>query len=533
MALSGRERAIRLRLKSDLEHYAARCLKIRTKAGKIEPLLFNRMQRFLHTKIEDHAKRNGRVRALILKARQQGCSTYVSARYYHKATHTRGQQVFILTHEQDATDNLFEMAVRFHEHCPELVKPHTGVANAKELAFDRLDSGYSVGTAGSKAVGRSKTLQLFLGSEVAHWPNAASHFAGVMQAVPDLPGTEIILESTGHGPGGEFHERYQQAEAGIGDFEAIFVPWYWSDEYQRQVPPDFTITDEEQEYSRLHGLSTEQIAWRRAKIDELRDPRLFQQEYPSTAAEAFEFSGHDSFITPEEVMRARKASCEGIGALVIGADPARFGDDRFSLAWRQGRKISKVESRQKVGTVEGANWIRQVIDTDKPVRVFIDLGGVGAGTFDILQSWGYDKIVVGVNFGGEPQEPVKYLKDGTKEPGPRNRRAEMWSRSKEWLNGSGGADIPDLDSLHADACGPGYSYDMNQRLQLESKEHMRARGIRSPDEWDAVVLTFAEPVRDPAPRRYEPASERRYEGGPLSWSTRRNTSADDRSWMAS
>jgi hypothetical protein len=54
-----------------------------------------------------------------------------------------------------------------------------------------------------------------------------------------------------------------------------------------------------------------------------------------------------------------------------------------------------------------------------------------------------------------------------------DRRAEMWARNKEWLNTGGGVDIPDLDSLHADACGPGYSYDMNQRLQLESKERMR------------------------------------------------------------
>ena len=97
MALSERERAIRQRLKGDLEHYAAGCLKIRTKAGNIEPLIFNRMQRYLHTKIEDHARRNGRIRVLILKARQQGCSTYVGARFYWKATHARGQQVFILT----------------------------------------------------------------------------------------------------------------------------------------------------------------------------------------------------------------------------------------------------------------------------------------------------------------------------------------------------------------------------------------------------------------------------------------------------
>jgi hypothetical protein len=108
-------------------------------------------------------------------------------------------------------------------------------------------------------------------------------------------------------------------------------------------------------------LTLEQMAWRRAKIQELKDPLLFKQEYPATAAEAFQFSGHDSFIQPEAVVRARKATCEDIGPLVIGADPARFGDDRFSLAWRRSRKVLKVESRQKVGTVEGANWLKQVI----------------------------------------------------------------------------------------------------------------------------------------------------------------------------
>jgi hypothetical protein len=247
---------------------------------------------------------------------------------------------------------------------------------------------------------------------------------------------------------------------------------------------------------------------------------LFKQEYPATAAEAFQFSGHDSFIAPELVMRARKADLEGIGPLVIGADPTRFGDDRFSLAWRRGRKVSKIESRQKVDVVAGANWLKQIIDADKPDRVFIDLGGVGAGTFDILQSWGppYDRMVVGVNFGGEPQAPIRYLPGGGKEPGPRNRRAEMWERSREWLNAPGGADIPDLDSLHADACGPGYSYDINQRLLLESKEQMRARGLRSPDEWDAVALTFAEPVRAAPTRAVLRASPAPFSsGGSHAW----------------
>src|ERR1700693_2354126 len=68
------------------------------------------------------------------------------------------------------------------------------------------------------------------------------------------------------------------------------------------------------------------------------------------------------------------ASPWGAVPLIVGADLARFGDDRFSVAWRRGRKLFKVESRQKVGTVEGANLLKQVIDIDRPARVFIDLG---------------------------------------------------------------------------------------------------------------------------------------------------------------
>jgi hypothetical protein len=67
-------------------------------------------------------------------------------------------------------------------------------------------------------------------------------------------------------------------------------------------------------------------------------------------------------------------------------------------------------------------------------------------------------------------------------------------RSKEWLEDPAGVQVPDSDTLHADACGPSYRYDSHTRLVLERKEDMRRRGVPSPDEWDAVALTFAEPV---------------------------------------
>jgi hypothetical protein len=500
------------RLRDEFGYYAPKCLKIRGKDGAIVSFTLNHAQEYLHGRLEAQLERTGKVRALVLKGRQQGISTYIGGRFYHKSTFRKGIRVFILTHEQDATNNLFGMVDRYHQHNP--LAPSTSAANAKELFFDVLESGYAVGTAGAKAVGRSQTVQLFHGSEVAFWPNAATHFAGVVQAIPDLPSTEIILESTANGVGGEFHERWQQAEAGIGDYEAIFIPWFWSPEYARPVPAGFTCDEEEQAYQAAHGLTLEQMVWRRNKVAELKDPLLFRQEYPATAAEAFQMTGHDSFIKAEAVLRARKASCEGIGPLIIGADPARFGDDRFSLVWRKGRKLIKRESKSKIDIVAGANWIKQVIDADKPDRVFIDVGGLGAGTFDILVSWGepYSKVCVAVNFASEPQEPYEIMKDGSKRPGPRNRRAEMWQRSKLWLDEPGGADIPDDDGLQADACGPSYHYDMNQRLLIEAKEHMRARGVRSPDEWDALALTFAEPVVE---RKPKPAA--RAHGGAMGW----------------
>jgi hypothetical protein len=106
----------------------------------------------------------------------------------------------------------------------------------------------------------------------------------------------------------------------------------------------------------------------------------------------------------------------------------------------------------------------------------------------------YSTIVEAVNFGSAPFEPPPLDEHGKPSGGPYNRRAEMWMKSKEWLEDPAGAQIPDSDSLQADACGPSYSWDVNTRLKLESKEHMRARDVASPDEWDAVALTFAKPV---------------------------------------
>ena len=491
----------RARLRDDLECYARNCMFIRAKSGKVQAFRFNKAQQYIHERLEAQRAATGRVRALILKGRQQGCSTYVGARYYQRTTWAKGIRTFILTHEDQATQNLFEMVNRYHEHCPMFVRPSTGAANAKELFFDKLDSGYKVGTAGTKGVGRSSTIQLFHGSEVAFWPHAETHAAGVLQAVPDEDGTEVILESTANGVGNLFHQKWTDAERGVGDFIAVFVPWFWQEEYQKSVPEGFEMSEEDRQYAETYGLTLEQMAWRRNKIAELKDANLFKQEYPATAAEAFQMSGHDSFIKPALVAQARKNDRAESGPLVIGFDPARFGDDGSAMVRRRGRKAFGVERRHKLTTMQGAGWLKLVIDQEKPARVFIDVGGLGIGIYDRLVEMGYGDIVAAINFGSSPLEPPQFGPDGKEiGGGPANRRAEMWMKSRDWLEQEGGVDIPDLDSLQADACAPGYKYDSNSRVLLERKEDMRKRGVPSPDEWDALALTFAEPVAVARPK---------------------------------
>ena len=132
------DKVIRQKLKDDFVHYASKCLKIRTKSGSVEPFLLNKAQQYIHSRLEEQKALTGKVRALILKGRQQGVSTLIGARFYHKVSHHFGMQAFILTHALDATQNLYKMAQRYYENTPAPVKPQVTTSNSKELIFAKL-----------------------------------------------------------------------------------------------------------------------------------------------------------------------------------------------------------------------------------------------------------------------------------------------------------------------------------------------------------------------------------------------------------
>lgn len=482
------------RLKGSLPAFASEMLKIRAKSGDILPFELNSTQLHLHKLLEQQRRDKGWVRALILKGRQPGVSTYVAARYYHQASLGLGTNVYILAHEQPASDNLFGIVDRYQRNNP--LAPHVGTSNAKELVFDKLDSSYVVATAGTKAGGRSRALSLFHGSEAAFWANAKDHFAASIQGIPLLPNTEIILESTSAGAGGEFYERWLDAEAGRGDYMPVFLPWWWTKEYTRDPGPGFELSQEaddgemsEQEYADAYELSNGQMAWRRGKLLELRDPLLFRREYPATPAEAWTApAGHEPFISPISVARARKRKREGHGPLVLGVDPASNGGDRFAVAARRGTQVLWVRHRNKIDTLEGTAWIRSLIDELSPSRVNIDAGNIGAAIITNLKSIGpdYVKVVRGVNFGGTSQWRLAT----PNVPGPRNVRAEIWMRLRDWLLAPEGVELPDNDALQTDLTAPRLKPQLDNSFLLESKIDMGKRNVRSPDLADAVALTF-------------------------------------------
>lgn len=505
----------------DYEFFAKKCLKVRAKDGALVPFRFNQAQKNLDAILNKQLAETGMVRAIALKGRQMGFSTYTEGRFYHRNTFGTGLRASILTHDQKATNNLFGMARRFHKNMPGVLRRDTDRDSAKELVFPDNDCSYMVATAGTKDVGRSETIQLFHGSEVAFWPNAEDHIAGITQAVAKAPGTEVILESTANGIGNVFHRKYMAAMSGDDEFIAVFVPWFWDDGYRQTPGDDWHPVGAWEEYGSVNSLERDQLFWAYLKNaemaaatgDTLEEPCWkFKQEYPSNALEAFQSSG-DSFIKGIYIARARVADLTGIGPLIIGIDPAGGGGDKTAFIDRSGRvagsKVSETMDTDDLMRVVGraVELIRQL----RPDAVNIDVGGLGKGVYDRLAELGYADICNAVNFGSKPMS-----RGPTGDKLYENRRAEMWDLMRDWLQDETGAQIPDDDELHRDLSGPIWDdgatrYKSNNELIIEPKDKIRQRIGCSPDMGDALALTFAVPYNDTAFYYDEPARTGRSE----------------------
>jgi hypothetical protein len=238
----------------------------------------------------------------------------------------------------------------------------------------------------------------------------------------------------------------------------------------------------------------------------------------------FPHAGSMQFISSELAEAAARRETPPVTSMdpfVMGVDVARFGDDCTVIRFRRGRDARSI----KPIILRGADTMQvaaRIVDEQTSHRcdaIFVDGGGVGGGVVDRLR---YLRLpVTEVQFGGKADR-ASVGQDGAIVYA--NKRAEMWGNMREWL--STGV-IDDGVELMADLTGVEYGYtarDGRDAIILERKEDMKKRGLASPDNGDALALTFAYPVMpsNHRPRRslhrfeYNPYAFD-HEGKSLSW----------------
>lgn len=280
--------------KSDFELFANEQLRIITKnASKgFVPFVFNDAQKFLNEELEKQRKKTGKVRAIVLKARQQGISTYCAARVFWKTYFAPHTKSVVMAHDSATSDALFNMSRNLIDNMED--PPTLQKSNAKEILFEHNKSGYRLYTAGSKEAGRGTTPTIAHLSEVAFWQFDQQILAGLFQGISQEDETEVILESTANGASGEFYRLFQGAIKGENEYLPIFLPWYITPEYTRECPEGIELTEEEELLAEEFDLDKDQMYWRRLKLAESGDKK-FIQEYPSSSEEAFLVTGNSVF----------------------------------------------------------------------------------------------------------------------------------------------------------------------------------------------------------------------------------------------
>jgi hypothetical protein len=211
------------------------------------------------------------------------------------------------------------------------------------------------------------------------------------------------------------------------------------------------------------------------------DEALLQQEYFCS----FDVGAAEQFIAGDLIQQAYHLA-PGVHQwqpVVMGVDPARFGDDRTAVLVRQGNMILDTATYEKQDTMATVDHVLMAMGRYPECRaVFVDGVGVGAGVVDRLRQ--LRSGVIEINSGEQAMDPTHYV----------NLRSEMWAKVREWLRTDGCLDARRDQGLATELQGPKYRYDLKNRLVVERKEEMRARGLRSPDLADALCLTFAKPV---------------------------------------
>jgi len=253
---------------------------------------------------------------LVLKGRQQGFTTLVTAYQLACCILNRNFQGYTLADKSDNSEAIFQNKAKFpYSQLPDLLKPTEKYNNRKQLLFEKINSSWAVDTA-TKDVGRSRTVNFFHGSECAFWQNGIAPVQGALGEA-FTKNCIKIYESTANG----YNDFQKMWDSGV--HINCFYEWWRTKEY------NISFRNEDIKESFLHeidtkkgwiwdrlrwlrddkGLAPEQLYWYYNKYDKYLDKDLIKQEYPCTPHEAFLLSGKNVFDTSvilERLSRLKK-----------------------------------------------------------------------------------------------------------------------------------------------------------------------------------------------------------------------------------
>ena len=276
------------------------------KNQKTMPFFLNDVQHefmdTLNKAIEDY--KNGEITdisLLVLKGRQQGFTTLVTAYQLSCTILNRNFQGFTLADKSDNSEAIFQNKAKFpYSQLPECLKPTEKFNNRRQFLFEKLNSSWAVDTA-TKNVGRSRTVNFFHGSECAFWQDGISAVQGALGEA-FTKNCIKIWESTANG----YNDYQKMWDSGV--HINCFYEWWKTKEYRIPVKDKEAFyhsidTKKNWIWDRLRwlrdekGLDAEQLFWYWNKFDKYLDKDLIKQEYPCTPQEAFLLSGKNVFDT--------------------------------------------------------------------------------------------------------------------------------------------------------------------------------------------------------------------------------------------
>jgi len=359
--MTGRPPIINLvRAQEDFPYYASKLLRIKDKDSQLRPLDLWEPQIRLHRTLEDLRLKGKLQRVIVLKARQEGISTYSEARIFWNAHMRENTKNVVIAHEKESGRAIFGMCKLFLDCIPPKLKPMTKYSSRQEIVFANPDaktsfrnpglrSSLEVLTAGKKSVARGTTIHHLHASELASWTFPEDVIPALLPTIPKTDDSLVVYESTAKGMNNFFHEEWRAAEEGESNFHPFFLAWFDLPQYRRPFRSEEdakafaeTLNDEEKELQGRFGVDLEQLHWRRLTLADFKgDLRSFRQEYPATPTEAFTVSGVCIFDHNKlEMMSLKCSEPEFRGDIkILGGDVARaklIGDSRGDLRiWRR------------------------------------------------------------------------------------------------------------------------------------------------------------------------------------------------------